>query len=104
MSSGMNKDVFRQPEEVSKKPGAMPGMIPGLEGVSQANGRDLTDYICRIYRGNLGGAEVDDQAMVESILTRGLAGNGDIIIVDRATQAFEDNYWVILTYLERRAQ
>lgn len=103
MSDKLNTDVFRQPDEMAPKTGAMPGMLPGLDAAA-AEGRNLGEYVCRIFRGNIGGDEMEDLAMVESILTRGLAGNGDIIIVDRATQIFESNYWIILTYLEKRAR
>lgn len=102
MGDGLNKDVFKQPEELVTENTSLPGFIP--ETVGEAKGRDLSEYVCRIYRGNIGGDSLEDQGMLENIMTRGLAGNGEVIIVDRATQSFEDNYWIVLTYLEKRTK
>ena len=97
--SSVNSDVFKTPtarEEI----GGMPGMTPdNPTNVSEVN---YSEYNCKIFRGNIGDeSDLDDLIMAESILTRGLNGNGEVIIIDRSTQAFESNYWIVITYLEK---
>lgn len=97
-----NKDVFKQADEIDKKVQDMPTISAGIENTTR--GKDLSEYTCRVYRGNIGGDSLEDQAMIESILTRGLSGSDDVVIIDRDKQSFEDNYWIIITYLEKRAR
>lgn len=97
-----NKDVFKQADDIDKKVQDMPTITSFVENTSR--GKDLSEYVCKVYRGNIGGDSLGDQQMIENILTRGLSGSDDVVIIDRDKQSFEDNYWIIITYLEKRAR
>ena len=99
-----NENLFTQaPNSKKKSKGAMPNMIiENLDKEKNSSSDSLSAYTCKIYRGNIAGNDLTELATIESILSRGLAGKGDIVIIDKATQSFEDNYWVIITYLEKR--
>ena len=99
--SNINSDVFKTPKPAEALNG-MPGMTPQNPAQVQEGVVNYSDYKCRIFRGNIGDeASLTDLASAENILTKSLNGNGEIILIDRATQAFENNYWIVLTYLEK---
>lgn len=76
---------------------------PGFIGNSAA--LDTSNYFYRIQYFQLGNTDNDDsQAALESLLTRGLDGSGDIIIVERkeSISATTGIYTCVVNYMERR--
>lgn len=59
----------------------------------------LSNYTVRYLKCSVD--EPSEVAMLQSIETKGLAGE-EIILMDRQTYSFEGSFFVVLRYLERR--
>ena len=74
--------------------------IPGMFSANSAEmGVTSAKYRMRILKADV--SDLEDLCLLEDILTRGIDGK-DIVIMDKATHAFNESYWVIITYLEKR--
>jgi hypothetical protein len=82
----MNIEQFESP---------MPGMIPSASSGAVSSSK----YRVRCLKADI--SDFEGVTQLEDILTRGLDGK-DIVIVEKATHAFNESYWVIVTYLEKR--
>lgn len=81
----MNIEQFESPP---------PGILPGdNKGITSAN------YRVRYYTANL--SDLEQITMLEDILTRSLDGK-NIVVIDKDKYSFQNNYFVVVTYLEKR--
>lgn len=78
---------------------------PQMLGGERSGTPDFSGYRYRIERFTLGNAEEDDEASsLESLLTRSISPERDIVIIERkdSISATTGIYTCILIYLERR--
>lgn len=72
-----------------------------IPGFSTAKVTKASDYAVRVMRSDI--TDPTSLAELEIVLTRGIEAK-DIVIVDKDKYTFMDKYYIIVTYLEKRAE
>lgn len=72
--------------------------VPAM-GDKLKNTPDLTGYSVKYIKACID--DLTEMAALQSIETRGISGNGDIIILDRDKYVFMKDYFLIVHYLEK---
>lgn len=76
---------------------SLPGMVPGTKAAN--GGVSSENFAVKFYHANL--MDISQVSELERILTRGLDGK-DIVIIEKDKYSFQENYFVVVTYLEKR--
>lgn len=74
---------------------AIPGMVPGSGAGPKI---DSSTFKYRCMTANL--MDLGETSLLEEIMTKSLDGK-DIVLVERDKFSFQNNYYVVLIYLER---
>ena len=82
-------------EDFSNFETGTPNMIPG-KGEAMINSEK---YRIRYYRADV--TDLQEISELERILTEGLDGK-NIVILEKDKYSFQDRYFVVVTYLEKR--
>ncbi len=74
--------------------------LPGMISDSKNNGVITSEkYTVKCYLANL--TDLTQLLELERILTKSLDGK-DIVVIDKDKYSFQDRYYVVVTYLEKR--
>lgn len=76
---------------------------PGLGMKSSKESQfDMSKYNVRVARFVLG-QDMDDQTMLESLLTKGMNPSDDsIYLIDKKDSFFQDTFTTVITYIEKK--
>lgn len=72
--------------------------IPGIADKLK-NKNDYDGYSYKIFRADMD--DLEDMSMLQTILTRGTCGSGEVVILERDKHFFMQSMYLIVGYLEK---